>query len=167
MVNDLKRAHMPEVIKTDYRNEELKKKFNDIKQEEWSETWSREPTCRQTRLFWPQPDPEISKCVLDMDREDLSKIIQMTTGHGFNKYHQSLVTGIDQDKSCRFCNLNVEESYHIINDCPSLSAVRAKFWDKAGQSSWKWPTDIPRLRGFFSEEPLVSLFDPGQRINDE
>ena len=94
---------------------------------------------------------------MKLNREDLSRMIQVVTGHGFNRYHQK-VAGLISDDKCRFCEGAPEESWHLINDCPYLSKVRHDFF-KAGVLDF--PVDLLKLPNFLIEVPIDSIFSPG------
>ena len=73
---------------------------------EWNNKWVNEPTCRQTKRFWPSIDWNASKEIRTLGRENLSKMLQIVTGHGFNKYHLGKEDGT-VIMGCRFCKDNV------------------------------------------------------------
>ena len=120
--------------------------------EEWQEVWDAETTCHQTRAFWPDIDLESSKKVISLKREDLSKVVQIITGHGRNKYHLC-VSGEITDDICRVCGKDIEDTWHLINNCSGLNEARRVFF-RDGQ--WSGPQDAHRLPHF----PIDFLFDP-------
>ena len=61
--------------------------------------------------------------VLKLNREELSRVIQIITGHGFNLYHQGL-QGVVEDDECRFCMEKPEEVQHILFTCQGLDWIR-------------------------------------------
>ena len=54
----------------------------------------------------------------------------LLTGHGIFKYHLFNM-GITEDKSCRFCEDEVETSSHLLCICPKYAYHRWLFFDKA------------------------------------
>ena len=146
----------PKILPEFLRPMAARKIFEQEAHKEWQRAWTMETTCRQTKRFWPSIRPEISKEILSMDREDLSRIIQIVTGHGFNRYHLSLQDP-NTDKLCRFCLNETEDTWHIVTICPSFAEARLRFF-KEGRISF--PEDIPRLSAFFKEIAIDSLFCP-------
>ena len=116
--------------------------------EKWIARWEALTTCRQTKIFFPQPDKKISKDLVKLSRLDLGLCIRHLTGHSFLRYHRSKV---DQaiDPHCRFCSASKEESAHIILDCPAFQEQRLQiFWEYQ-------PTTISTV-----QQLLLYLTDP-------
>ena len=114
----------------------------------WTARWEASTTCRQTKIFFPQPNRKISKDLLKLNRTDLGLCVRHLTGHSFLQYHRSKV---DQaiDPRCRSCPAMKEESAHIILDCPAFQEQRFQiFWEYQ-------PTSIPTVW-----QLLIYLTDP-------
>ena len=128
---------------------------------EWSQGGNANPTCRQSRRFWPSINLETSKELIKLDRENLSRVIQIISGHGFNKHHQA-VTGRTVDEECRFCLEEDEETWHVVMECPALASVRNSVFESNAEEVFniKLPEDIPRLSCFLSKASIDSLFCP-------
>ena len=99
--------------------QKLKQQFRD----KWIRRWSAEKSCRQTRLFLPQPDPRLSKALITLPRKDLSMMVQFLTGHNHLNYHRNLMRKT-ADPKCRLCKEEPETSWHLITECPSLEGSR-------------------------------------------
>ena len=128
--------------------------------EGWNTRWTSVTNCRQARRFWPQVDLTTSRRLVQFDRTTLSKTIQIISGHGFNRYHQHLA-GLIEDDECRFCMEDIEDTWHVINECPALVECRKCLTSPHGEEqvpSLKFPQDIPRLRRSFMD--ISSLFCP-------
>ena len=123
---------------------------------EWNVSWRKEVTCRQTKRFWPMVDLTASKNVFSLNREELSWVVQTLTGHGFNKYHLKVSMGTD-DVLCRYCNSAVEDTWHVVNECPKFDLIRTGFF-KLGKG-WT-PQDVQGLPGFLREANCGDLFRP-------
>ena len=55
--------HLSEVPRAATINKQLiKQKFYDL----WTKSWEIEPTCRQTKQFFPKPDPLVSKKIINL-----------------------------------------------------------------------------------------------------
>ena len=101
-------------------------------------------------------DRDTSREIRLLERDSLSKIIQLLTGHGFNKYHLGQGTDIG-DMSCRFCNeCDREDTWHIVNECKSLDSIRRNA-DGTGITV-NFPQDVMRLTRLFDD--IDSLFHP-------
>ena len=87
----------------------------------WNKEWSELATCRQTKRFWPSIQYETSKKLIRLNKTKLNKVVQLITGHGFNNYHLAL-QGIC-DSLCRYCGDEVEETWHLVMDCPSCTKL--------------------------------------------
>ena len=57
---------------------------------EWKDSWDRLEECRQTKLWSFLPDSAAAMHLVSSNREDLSTLVQVITGHGFHNYHQFL-----------------------------------------------------------------------------
>jgi len=103
----------------------LKKVIRDRQQDRWGEEWTAHPTCRQTKLWLPAPNPGLSRAVLLLDRVELGRIIRWLTGHNFLRRHCQIV---DPDRyqsdRCRLCRLEPETAAHILADCMALDYNR-------------------------------------------
>ena len=84
--------------------------------DKWARRWKAYPKCRQTKIFFSEPDKGKSKKLLEINREDLSTMVQWLTGHCFLNRHEKIVGNLDFNE-CRFCFLEEETSSHIITDC--------------------------------------------------
>merc|ERR1711884_622871 len=68
--------------------------------EKWTTRWEHSDTCRQTKIFFPKPNPKFSRDLMRLSRTDLGLCIRHLTGHSFLKYHQSKVDDTT-DPKCR------------------------------------------------------------------
>ena len=53
--------------------------------EKWKARWSSSTTCRQTKIFFSEPNGKLSKELLKLNRKDLGLCIRHLTGHSFLK----------------------------------------------------------------------------------
>ena len=84
-------------------------------------------------------------------------LIQVVSGHGYNNYHQSRL-GIVADATCRFCNEEEEETWHIIRECPALAHARMEVFD---DNNYQFPNDVTNLLGFISKANISCVLSPG------
>ena len=89
----------------------------------WARRWTKEITCRQTRLFFPTPTSAIAPVLLQMSRTDLGKMVQFLTGHNYLRYHLVKMAK-SVDSICRLCEEAEESSWHILTECPVLEPQR-------------------------------------------
>ena len=90
--------------------------------DEWNACWQSLQGCRQTKIWFPNIEPGISKKLITLNREDLSLMIQVISGHCF-RYHEAKVSG--SEPTCRLCLEADESSWHVIAECPALWQQRA------------------------------------------
>ena len=87
-------------------------------------------------------------------------MIQILSGHGYNKHHQ-MVAGYIEDEECRFCLEDDEETWHVITECPAFNNIHHRIiFKNTNQTVFNFPDDIMRLPSFLCEASLGSLFCP-------
>ena len=123
-----------ETLRSDQINKHsLKEKMYVI----WKNRWVIEPTCRQTKQFYPYPDPNKSKALLKLARSQLSLILKITTGHNALAYHASKIDN-EIDPTCSLCGEADETFFHFVTDCPRLRLTRAdKLLEAFNPESWE------------------------------
>jgi ribonuclease HI len=89
----------------------------------WNDKWKARTDCRQTKQWFPTTNKKISNKILDLDRDNISMMTQLITGHNFLKRHSGLVNK-DPDKECRFCCEEEETTFHVIAECPAFARIR-------------------------------------------
>lgn len=85
----------------------------------WTAQWCADTTCRQTKLWLPQPNTAYFKNIMKHDRATISLLVQAVTGHNHLNYHQ-YVCGKRADPLCRFCNKGTETFHHVATECQVL-----------------------------------------------
>ena len=98
--------------------------INDYFKNKWSKAWHSYGEARQTKIWFPKPDPKKSHLLLKMDRNNLSKIVQFLTGHNKLKRHKNIQEGVLDPHSCRLCLEEEESSFHVIAECPAMQIHR-------------------------------------------
>ena len=66
----------------------------------WQERWLKQNDCRQTKQWFPTIQKQLSHQVLNTDRKQFSRCVQLKTGHNFLKKHSALVDK-SNDSECR------------------------------------------------------------------
>ena len=118
--------------------------------EQWNNEWLFNPACRQTKLWFPEAKPGISRFLLKQTREDLGRLIRWFTGHNFLRRHQNL---LDPDsytsRICRLCYTEPETAEHIVADCVTLDHTRRFFMGTPSLTKpYEW--DISKLHAFLA-----------------
>ena len=91
--------------------------------ERWKTRWENDPTCRQTKQFFPGPDENKSKRILKFARSQLSTLVEVTTGHNGLAYPASKEDPT-LDPMCDLCDEAPETFYHFMTECPRLRQTR-------------------------------------------
>ena len=91
-------------------------------------TWRRKTTgagatCRQTKMFLPEPDPGYWKKLQKFNRKNLKILTQMITGHSVLKYHLWKMK-IEPDPMCEQCQDGDETVEHFICECEAFGFTR-------------------------------------------
>ena len=129
----------------------------------WTARWEHSTSCRQTKIFFPNPDAKFSKELMRLNRADLGLCIRHLTGHSFLKYHRSKVEPLISPE-CRACLEAREESAHIILDCPAFKEERLQcFWEYQPTSI----TVIWQLLLFLSNPKISGLEQDSLSENEE
>ena len=84
----------------------------------WGEYWNNRPDCRQTKLWFPKPDPLRTKQVLALSRKDFGLVTRWVTGHCYLARHQSLL--YNNSPTCNLCQEEEETPWHLLWDCPAV-----------------------------------------------
>ena len=74
----------------------------------------------QTKLWFPVPNPAVSKQILALPRKTVSIFVNLVTGHNWLNYHN---VKIHQDGSplCRLCQLYDDKTtIHVLTECEVL-----------------------------------------------
>ena len=90
---------------------------------EWNREWLEYKGGRQTKLFMPKLDVKKSKGMIDSGRRMFGRYVRVITGHNALNYHRHNVDN-EIDEDCRFCNEEVETSFHVITECPVFAITR-------------------------------------------
>ena len=81
----------------------IKQQVNEVIYAEWDDRWQNQPSCRQTKIFFPSIDRGKSKKIIGMSKHDLSILVRHITGHVHLDRHRKIIgdygqnDGITQD----------------------------------------------------------------------
>ena len=95
----------------------------------WSKAWNLYEQARQTKIWFPKPDPKKSFKLLKLHRKNLSRFLQFLTGHNKLKRHKNLQNGVNDPHSCRLCLEEEESTFHVIAECPATQSVRSRVFE--------------------------------------
>merc|ERR1712110_908790 len=130
---------------------------------QWQREWQAEPTCRQTRLFYPYLRPEHSWEIISSSRLIYSTFVQFETGHNFMARHQHLIDSNQKDytggstPTCRLCGTDEQTSAHIIAQCHTLIQLRVKYFKTEFLNPPYINLEKRALLGFLREAPIEEL----------
>ena len=83
----------------------------------------------ESRLFVPEVGDAGAAALMELNREDLSVLVQAVTGHNFLNYHLNNTGRADSNK-CRLCCEEKETTWHLFTECPALAMKRREiFYD--------------------------------------
>ena len=106
--------------------------------EKWENRWVNYSHARMTKQSYPKLIPNNAKHVLRLGRFNLTKYINLVTGHNELAYHASVCDNT-LCSNCTFCNTSEETFFHLVTDCPSLRLTRESiFLDKPPDTGFPW-----------------------------
>lgn len=132
-------------------------------QEKKAERWRHTNTCSHTKSLVILPDEKITKQLLSLDKQKVSYIVGILTGHiRLNAYLKRI--GIRDDPDCEFCGRGEESAIHFLCNCPNLSQLRSRLYGHSFLNPGEVMTaplrnifDFARQSGRF---PSLSLTSP-------
>ena len=106
----------------------LQKRVEDSIYKEWDSLWKSLNSCRQSKeIITYKPSRREASWVLKKTRSQCRRLVALTTGHNLLRYHlfnMYVTTNPNFSPCCRFCGEEVETSWHLLMDCPSLESKR-------------------------------------------
>ena len=121
----------------------------------WNSDWKRTKSCRQTKLWMPQISNKVAKYLKNIERNDLSKLVQFITGHCNLMRHKSLSN--QSEPTCRLCKEEEETPWHLATECPSLIWHHMNIF--YGQILYSVEWSPGQLLRFCKESKIWSLLD--------
>ena len=129
---------------------------------EWSmqehkKIWESTDSCRQTKILIKQPSQEISKRIIHFTRPKLRFLIGMITGH-FPVNDHLFKMNLSSTRLCRFCEADVESTYHLLCLCSKFSTNRKMVLGSEYLSSNAYSSiNIKKIISFLSVESIIHL----------
>jgi len=121
----------------------IKKHIQEYFSKKWDSRWKKQATCRQTKIFISNAGSNVTKGILNLNRQLINRLIQTITGHCVLNRHLSLLQ-IKDDPKCRLCNEADETPEHLVNECPATWQERSE----AFETQFEGATMMTRLRRF-------------------
>ena len=142
---------------------QVKQKYNinDYFMKKWSKAWQSYSEARQTKIWFPRPNPKKSLLLLKMDRNNLSRMVQFITGHNKLKRHKNIQDGILDPHSCRLCLEEEESSFHVIAECPAMQIHRTEVFKQPIPKNLPNPPDwtLSQVEKFLKVSPVGRMLD--------
>ena len=88
----------------------------------WETYWNGRIDCRQTKLWFPAPNPKISKEIMNLNKIDFGLITRWFTGHCFLARHEALIN--NEDPMCNLCFIDEQTPWHLLRECPATNRIR-------------------------------------------
>ena len=85
--------------------------------------WEELDTCRQTKTFIEKPSIIVSNYLLTLSKSHCSSLIRALTGHCKLNYHLHTIQRAESSL-CTSCESDVEDSFHLVCNCPSVAQLR-------------------------------------------
>ena len=121
----------------------------------WDDLWTHLDQCRQTKQWFPHPEPKKTFQLMRSSRTEFSALVQLITGFNFLRRHSALVDKTDENM-CRLCDEDEETSFHIMAECSVLATIRlAHFGHPVLSVPLKWSKS--RVVGFLREASIDLL----------
>ena len=136
---------------------EIDKYFNT----KWLKVWKSYDQARQTKIWFPEPNFKKSLKLLQMKRNNLSRLVQFFTGHNKLKRHKNLQNGVNDPHSCRLCFEEEESSFHVIAECPGTQFFRSEVFKLPAHAILPNPPDwtISQVNKFLNESDVGNMLD--------
>ena len=127
----------------------------------WSKAWNLYKEARQTKIWFPKPDPKKSFKLLKLYRTNLSRFVQFLTGHNKLKRHKNIQNGVNDPHSCRLCLEEEESSFHVIAECPATQTLRTRVFELPIPKCLPNPPDwtVSQLVRFLKESSVGDMLD--------
>ena len=127
----------------------------------WSWDWYHQPTCRQSKQFFPAIDKSRSFKIIMLNRMQFAKFTQLAVGHNGLAWFKDLSKNPDDEDTpppiCAVCNEDDQTSAHVLGACPAYALNR---WEIFGQPFISPPFDdlkINLILRFMTETKLQPL----------
>ena len=145
----------------------VKKEIRAHFHQRWIEEWHARPDCRQTRLWFPEPEFLRTLIIFCLPRAVVGFIIQFVTGFNNLGYHTYKKGEIDIFTACcRLCYDDWEQAWHLATSCPHLEALSHSIFGSTDISNNGWTPS--QLVSFINHPRVLPLLTTrrSQEMND-
>jgi hypothetical protein len=125
--------------------------------QKWKTMWKNHTKCKQTKLWFAEPDRTLSRDILQRSKANLGQLVQFFTGHNNPMKHQFNINN-DVDSTCRLLQEDEETSWHVIAECPALIQKRWEIFHQPiiyNHPNWS----IKQVTRFLRESSIGDLLD--------
>ena len=139
----------------------VKSQLNSVIYKRWGIAWVNYNHARQTKQFYGQPSASKAARVLRLCRIEMTRFINIVTGHNNLAYHRSLtdVNGNYVSGLCSLCGEEKETFFHWASECPALFMSRLEtFGDRLPDERLGW--SVRELLRFSYLSRIGHLIDP-------
>jgi ribonuclease HI len=148
----------------------IKSKIYNYQLKEWTQRWQGINEARQTKIFFPEPNPKVSKKLLTYDKQTCGKLFRWISGHSFHKYHNH-ITNPDAFSSpiCRLCLSGKEETSHLFAHCEGIAHIRMRILGMTtlpDKFTWTPSTLLAMINDIDKICPEEGTFDPLAHTHD-
>ena len=110
---------------------ELFSYYRGIWKHKWRNNLQGQPKCRETKLFFPEPNPKLSyDLITKRSRYEYSVLIHAITGHNHLAYHEHVQSKRTSDPTCTICKIpdTIMCTEHIFRECEAFGALRLQIF---------------------------------------
>ena len=145
--------------------------------QEWADRWKSSPAefARQTKVWFPEPNPRKSRRILALGRATFSIIVRWLTGHAFLRM-QNHRAGMSDTPTCRACGATEERADHVLLSCDAYHRERMECFLTTNidplEPTWEVDRVVkflqrPRIADLEQEENPAEAGDRGQSSDDD
>ena len=150
-------------IKTPFNH--IKNKITEKTNTDWQTQWNNRHDCRQTKLWFPSPDPQKTIFILNQPRELVRHLTQFITGFNNLGYHTFNKLEIDQNTAkCRLCRESMETAWHLANECPAMMVKSIEIFGMEGPGEGNWS---PKALSLFLHQAKIYHLITNRPNNDD
>ena len=101
-----------QIINTSIPTEHAKSITDEAIRKEWKRKWNNAPHYKHTKLFYSGPDKNRAKCILNLSRSHLTKLISIIAGFNCLSYIQFKADPAI-NRICTLCGEENETVWHL------------------------------------------------------
>ena len=106
----------------------------------WLTRWNKYPFALHTKQFYKKPDKSKACKVMNLNKHDVSLLINFVSGHNNLAYHLSKEDD-EVNPTCWYCNTDDETAVHWAPNCPTLQLLRVDTFLDVSPCDDDWSVD--------------------------